>query len=1217
MSRYAPPARDRSPPRYDRRPSTYSLGGSSYRGTGEPQTPIDRDPPRGPRAENFRGGYPFSPAGRGRGTAPFPARPGDTWRDRERDRERDARPPPSYRSREDDRPDWPRRERDLGPPDNRVTGPPRDTRPYPPRDRSASPPRARRDSRESLPPLTTRLSDTGPAFRGGLNRGRGRGDWDRGRGRTSFVGDRDRERDLFSGPRSPSRDSNWRERDFERARPIGSDGDRGDRYAGRDRSRERRDHDIWSRDLSPGRVGNGPGTRTASPANSTGHHGPTERTSKMDYELTRRSSVTITPSSASRDIRRDADSGEYFPRTEPRREVSYSSLSQAPVAQPSATAGLDYGPPPSAPVITPAEKPPPSRSQPPKTVSPAMPATQFQPPSAPKADRAPPVPPTAPSQKPVAPAEPLKTDLQPSRPQGPTTSNTATELFPKKMEAKKAESKPEQKPMPPAAPDRAMPANVPLGPRSSFGSSFRTRPSPPMASPQFTPPKLPFVEARGSVIPTGPRLDRDREPREGPWQATQPNISSRSWISPEFNRAKPSIMSPINKDRPPFAPTGPRSQSILPPHSDKRPHPPSIMNSAVGSTHSVRQPPAEEFSGGRGLQEEGPATEDVDMSLPVSSDEDAEEDDFDEDDYAASEAKFERERKALEARKPPPLLQDAVIRSALIRLQLLNMIADGVMMESMDDKVPATELSSRTNQAQTGLPSPDEAADLDTQAEVKHPQPRGRPMRQTPVNPIPTPPIEDLPYLQQLKYEPIVFEESDDDMQHDAVALQLRDEFSQAAMDWDVEMTDLKADFYTRYSTWKDSVAILNRVHRDIQLTPVPASPAPSVPPSVTPSIGHERTRGGRNTTEADLQAAIALSQQTMKEEEERREREAASSSVPNFEHEAEVPAMLTPKEIALIKFDDSNKLIPPELALEVFAYVPPEDDFTNEEQLAFIQAFCQTPKKWGKIAEALPDRSYQDCITHYYLTKGEAKYKEIWRRSQPKRKRGRASTKPRSTALMSELVYRDGEDGAVAVTDTGRPRRAAAPTFGDAPGEPDPQTVAPPAKRVAGSKESTGDAGPAKPARGRKTGATTKTRRTKAQILADQQAAQAAQAASLAANSAMDGSPLKVASSKDRNRPLIRADEHPPPHPDVPAGFGALKGTLADMPSYNVLDDRLAQSATPHGLNQPTSYWSVPEQQKFPQLIAYYGRDFASIADFMKTKTSTMVSGTVAPKSL
>jgi hypothetical protein len=57
----------------------------------------------------------------------------------------------------------------------------------------------------------------------------------------------------------------------------------------------------------------------------------------------------------------------------------------------------------------------------------------------------------------------------------------------------------------------------------------------------------------------------------------------------------------------------------------------------------------------------------------------------------------------------------------------------------------------------------------------------------------------------------------------------------------------------------------------------------------------------------------------------------------------------------------------------------------------------------------------------------------------------------------------------------------------------------------------------------------------------------------------------------------------------------------LTDMSNLN------GSSATPSG-NQPSSYWSVPEQNKFPHLIAYFGRDFEAISNFMKTKTVTMV---------
>ncbi|KAK5275765.1 hypothetical protein LTR40_012530, partial [Exophiala xenobiotica] len=51
-----------------------------------------------------------------------------------------------------------------------------------------------------------------------------------------------------------------------------------------------------------------------------------------------------------------------------------------------------------------------------------------------------------------------------------------------------------------------------------------------------------------------------------------------------------------------------------------------------------------------------------------------------------------------------------------------------------------------------------------------------------------------------------------------------------------------------------------------------------------------------------------------------------------------------------------------------------------------------------------------------------------------------------------------------------------------------------------------------------------------------------------------------------------------------------------------------LAAQAVTNPTASHTSYWSVPEQNKFPELLAYYGRDFAAIAEFMKTKSQTMI---------
>jgi hypothetical protein len=604
----------------------------------------------------------------------------------------------------------------------------------------------------------------------------------------------------------------------------------------------------------------------------------------------------------------------------------------------------------------------------------------------------------------------------------------------------------------------------------------------------------------------------------------------------------------------------------------------------------------------------GSTTEDVDMSLPVSSDDEPEEDEFDEDEYAASEAQHQRNIKVKEAGKPPPFLFDSVIRGHLIRLQFLNMIANDLVprfprAENTTEPTPAV-----ASKAQLGLPSPEEQSEDDAEARAQENVPHGRFLRDPPINPIPTPPIEDLPYLQQKITEPFVFDESDDDMQQEAVTMLVRQEFERAAFDRQADLQQMHEEYRDRYASWKQDISYLDRANRDIHMTPAPASPAPSAAPSVTPLVGHERTRGGRNTTEADLQAAIALSEQTMKEEEERREREAQESAVPNDDHEAVVLSMLSKEDAHLEEFFDTSGLVTPQISQDLLRYIPPEDDFNDEEQLAFTQAYCQTPKKWGKMAESLPGRDFKQCISHYYLTKGEAKYKEIWRRAQPKRKRGRIpATKPRSTALMSELTYRDGEEGAVAVTDTGRPRRAAAPTFGDNATEAEVTAAAQPAKRLAVAKDAASDGTPTKAARKGKTGTATKTRRTKAQMLEDKANAQLAAAGQDAGQIPLESleksSPKVIASGRDRARTLLRAEEFI--HPILPVG----KPIDLDQPQYAGLDDKNALALAAQATNQPTSYWSVPEQQKFPQLVAYFGRDFAAIADFMKTKTSTMVS--------
>ena len=1225
-SRYPPPTRERSPPRYDRRPSTtFTPSGSSYRGPADSGPPSSqRDPPRGPKAD-FRGGgsFPFNSAPRGRGGG-FQSRPSDTWdrdrdreRERERDRERDPRPPPqTYRGRDDERADWPRRDREFAASDRSVTSA-RDTRPFVGRERSASPVRPRRDSRESIPSTFSRLPDSAtsyyaPAARGALGRGRGRGDWERGRGRNSFAGER--ERDLFH-PRSRSRES-WRDRDFDRGRPTPGDVDRRDFDRSRERevrARDPREHDIWQRDPSPARLSAGnAGVSAAAPPTSI-----SERPAKSDLEGGRRPSAVAAPTTTVRDSRRDGESAEYFgsSRPEPSRRDQPQPSQQTPVA-----VGLDYGPPPSLPPATTpgAEKPANTKQQLSKT-DPVTPSpASFQPPSGPKAGRTTAVASLSQAnklpahQEPWARSEPVNRPVRPSP--TPSTSFVSTE-GPARMEEPVVKSTLSG----PPSGDRSMPPNVPSGPR--LGHAPPTKQRLPSNEPAVLPPtaprepsKPPGYEIRSPVIPTGPRLDREvARPLPGP--------SPKFWYSQDF-KPKPSILNTLNKpllsearDRA-GVPSGPRQLSSFGQSQTPRAlHASATMPSAPSAPKALlaRSPPEAKMTllpARQPTDQQIEVSDDVEMSVPASSEdeEEAEDDSFDEEYFAESEERHRQQMGLLEARKPPPLLEDSTAVALLIKLQFLEMMLLQAIPRpsTMPPDVSKDDVPTAVN-VPTTLPSPTRAFDDDaSRLEDEPPHPKGRPLRQPPINPIPTPPIEDLPYLKSGAPERRVFEDSDNEVEHEAVSILLQQEFEREAWDLRSELEEMRAEFKALYPDWKQEIGKIDQERREQQVSPAPASPAPSIAPSVTPSLTHERTRGARNTTEADLEAALLLSKQSAKEEEERREREAAASSLPNYDMEAVVPQMLRPAEVELSEFEDTNNLITNDMIKYSLSYLPPEDDFTAEEQTLFITAYCQYPKKWSKIAESLPGRTYKDCITHYYLTKDLARYKEIWRRSQP-RKRGRGkAAKPRSTALMSELLRGDdGEAAPVAVTDSGRPRRAAAPTFGDAPSEPDPSTPIPQSKKLtAGLEKGNPDTTAIKTSRGRKTGSGTKVRRTKAQIQADQQ-----QALLLGAAEASPGKPA-MASKAERGRTILRGGETLPVRPEIPTHPQAQRPVEAGPQQYPVSDVPLIPAmAQAPSASQVTSYWSVPEQHKFPELLTYFGRDFAAIADFMKTKSVTMVS--------
>lgn len=94
------------------------------------------------------------------------------------------------------------------------------------------------------------------------------------------------------------------------------------------------------------------------------------------------------------------------------------------------------------------------------------------------------------------------------------------------------------------------------------------------------------------------------------------------------------------------------------------------------------------------------------------------------------------------------------------------------------------------------------------------------------------------------------------------------------------------------------------------------------------------------------------------------------------------------------------------------------------------------------------------------------------------------------------------------------------------------------------------------------------------------------------------------------RARDISEREPHEPP-PRAKPGRGRQKEGMYVFESTepDTAPTAARQPEVGYGSLQPTSYWSVPEQRDFPQLLAHFGRDFEGISNFMKTKTTVMVS--------
>jgi hypothetical protein len=392
-----------------------------------------------------------------------------------------------------------------------------------------------------------------------------------------------------------------------------------------------------------------------------------------------------------------------------------------------------------------------------------------------------------------------------------------------------------------------------------------------------------------------------------------------------------------------------------------------------------------------------------------------------------------------------------------------------------------------------------------------------------------------------------------------------------------------------------------------------------------TPSAKPEPSRRGRYATEHDLERVLRISEQEANEAKEKEERSTTACA-----KEATIPAMCWDHdEWQKMAFADTTGLVSFPRSFAVLEYGEPIDNFTQEENEAFENAYISHPKQWGKIAEALPNRDYKACIQHYYLVKHETGLKEKAKKKNSKRKKAPSKGKPKANASITEINRDDGEDGQDEKGgERRRPRRAAAPTWpipvDSTPAESEAASPAPtPSRKTAATpKVENGNEAPApKQRKPRAPRDKTSKQAKNSQLLAAAPTPGPRRAETPRAQTpSIQGGPMSAnrmstpydgaagLTSSFATSPYMAVDRNPT---NLGANFEQMSQTFATQER---------DSATPIGFDpqdrrnpqHTSSYWSVPEQTDFPDLLRHFGTDWHGIAKHMASKTHIMVYHTV-----
>lgn len=1034
-SRYTPRDRDRSPSRFERRGSSSSgpvrNSDNSYR-PGD-STSNSRDISGVPRGPSGRGGGSY--VSRGRGYGGRDSRDGRDGQFHRRDNDRE------FSRRDSDRRSPPSRNRSRTPPSTRDFRDARDNRDA--QLRSLDMTRVTRESRDGGPlsaaSASSEANSSSSAFHRGGFRNRGRGDWDRASSRRNFD-----DRDSFR-TRSRSRDR-W-DRDRDRDRDYDRD--------------SRREDDVRDRD------------------NDRGRREPPLRPDSRDSVISQPTSAT----GAAGSDRRDAPKPPTFSNEASRR----SSFAQ-PTGRPDFVRGQSSTQPPSSPIHYPqvpefgAIKTSNVSSDAPRSIT--LSNLKDEPtiglknesadptklaPRGPKAD-------LVTQQPPVAPKAFPRRTLFPD----PSTTSRRFDDSPIVVTPSNPRFGPSSSPSFPQTTN-----NRPRNPTWS-GPELMTRPTPGSATSQEIRNLNDHDTSTRPAdirIPTGPKGSRDQSVRT-PLSARSNKSATISWINPNRPQPsaqhKPSIMQSMHhrKDDEYLSRASANS-----PSRDLRNE---IRSSATGDNVGTRIS-SNNVTSARRLTlspSTGPNTmaESRDNGLEEEDDEDAmeeeeegeeddeeeaeeeeEDDDDDEDDAELDQQDFERHearfKKQIESLQSKLVLSPSLNPKILTALETIEIYASAIE-DYKNGYIPPTKATEKARPRTATTLSPT----LSTRPATMPTPPAELVQIKTEESKIDMKDIimmdlslEGLTYLDKDPLTPASFEFSGSEADELDLCDRIR---KKLALDQN-EDEQLQEKYKESYLQWREEV---DKIDEEItQQESIPTRAATPVSAIGTETAGtpvpESGRRSTRNATEMDLERVIKESA------EEAQAAEMAQVPIDmsvdaDMTREAIIPEMLTEEDQTMFVFEDVNNRIPnssdimtigaPEdtPVFKAYDYLPAEDDFNPEDQERFKDAYAKFPKQWGFIANNMNEavlsiqtsdgklnlpknRDYHQCIFHYYMTKKQAKpaYKLLPNRKARAKKKTSSGVR---RANQRSSMLGNGEDGSVRMSDTGRPKRAAAPNFND-----------------------------------------------------------------------------------------------------------------------------------------------------------------------------------------